>query len=58
MSAALKERKVAALEAGKPGLVATSNIGCLLHLENGMRTPVRHWLEILDEAASAASSKP
>ncbi|MDH4380854.1 MAG: glycolate oxidase subunit GlcF [Gammaproteobacteria bacterium] len=58
MSAALKERKVAALEAGKPGLVATSNIGCLLHLESGMRTPVRHWLEILDEAASATPSKP
>ena len=51
-SKALRKRKVSALEAGSPEVVATANIGCMLHLEKGMRTPIRHWIEVLDEAAA------
>ena len=30
-----------------PQVVATSNIGCLTHLQSGTATPVRHWIEIV-----------
>lgn len=55
-SEALRSRKVTALEAAGPEVVATANIGCMLHLEKAMRTPVRHWVELLDEAATRAAS--
>lgn len=50
LSGRLLERKLAALEAGAPQGVASSNIGCLLHLGSQAQVPVRHWLEWLDEA--------
>ena len=39
--------KVRNLEAGEPSLIATANIGCLAHLENGTDIPVRHWVQLL-----------
>ena len=45
----LKANKLKALEAPRPDVIATANIGCLTHLESGTRTPVRHWIELLDE---------
>jgi glycolate oxidase iron-sulfur subunit len=50
---ALKANKLRALEAGVPTQIATANIGCLTHLASGTRTPVRHWIEILDERLTA-----
>ena len=41
--------KLNVLEAPRPEVIATANIGCLTHLESGTRTPVRHWIELLDE---------
>ena len=46
----LKERKLATLQEGAPDAIATANIGCLSHLQGGARVPVRHWIELLDEA--------
>jgi glycolate dehydrogenase iron-sulfur subunit len=46
----LRRRKLAALEAGLPQCIATANIGCLTHLQGGTATPVRHWIDLLDEA--------
>jgi glycolate oxidase iron-sulfur subunit len=46
----LRARKLASLEAGTPAAIATANIGCLSHLQGGTATPVRHWIELLDEA--------
>jgi glycolate oxidase iron-sulfur subunit len=43
---------VRSLEAGAPQRVATANIGCLAHIQSGTRVPVRHWIELLDEAVS------
>ncbi len=43
----LRQRKLDHLLAPGPELVATANIGCLLHLQAGTETPVRHWLELL-----------
>jgi glycolate oxidase iron-sulfur subunit len=48
MSAELRARKLAALQAGAPALIATANIGCLAHLQASTATPVRHWIELLD----------
>jgi len=44
----LRNRKLAALRAGAPDVIATANIGCLTHLQSGTTTPVRHWIELLD----------
>jgi glycolate oxidase iron-sulfur subunit len=46
----LRARKLAALEEGAPRAIATANIGCLAHLQAPTETPVRHWIELLDEA--------
>lgn len=53
MSSALQERKIDALESGAPDIIATANIGCQLHLQSGTGRPVRHWIELVDEALSA-----
>jgi len=49
LSQQLLKNKVIALESGKPAQVATANIGCLMHLQNGISVPVKHWIELLDE---------
>jgi glycolate oxidase iron-sulfur subunit len=46
----LRDNKLAALTAGSPQAVATANIGCLTHLQSGSVLPVRHWIELIDEA--------
>jgi glycolate oxidase iron-sulfur subunit len=50
LSRQLLENKVKALESGTPDRIATSNIGCLMHVQSGTSLPVDHWIEILDEA--------
>jgi glycolate oxidase iron-sulfur subunit len=50
LSTELRARKLARLEEGAPKAIATANIGCLSHLRAGTETPVRHWIELLDEA--------
>jgi glycolate oxidase iron-sulfur subunit len=50
----LKTRKLGHLQAGQPELIVTANIGCLTHLQSGSAIPVRHWVELLDEAMAAS----
>ncbi|MCD4864265.1 glycolate oxidase subunit GlcF [Pseudomonas sp. PLB05] len=57
LSRRLRDAKLDALESGHPELIATANIGCQSHLDGAGRTPVRHWIEILD-AALAAPTQP
>jgi glycolate oxidase iron-sulfur subunit len=52
----LRERKLSALTAGGATSIATANIGCLAHLQAGSPRPVRHWIELLDEAAGSAEN--
>ena len=52
ISTELLRNKVRALESGQPTLVATANIGCLAHIQTGTELPVRHWIEVVDEAIS------
>jgi len=47
LSRELRGAKVAALESGKPDVIATANIGCLTHIRNGATVPVCHWVELL-----------
>lgn len=44
--------KVRALEADYPDIIATANIGCLLHLKKQATVPVKHWVELLVPAGS------
>lgn len=46
----LRDQKLRALEAGGPEEIVTANIGCQTHLGGAGRTPVRHWIEVVDEA--------
>ena len=46
----LRNNRLDALESGNPELIVTANIGCQTHLGAGGRTPVLHWIEIVDEA--------
>jgi len=43
----LCERKLAALQAEKPQLITSANIGCLKHLDAGANVQVVHWIELL-----------
>ncbi|MES2508389.1 MAG: glycolate oxidase subunit GlcF [Pseudomonadota bacterium] len=46
----LRDRKLGHLGEMKPEVIASANIGCITHLQSGTSTPVRHWVELLDEA--------
>ncbi len=46
----LRDRKLGHLGALAPRTVISANIGCITHLQSGTGTPVRHWVEVLDEA--------
>jgi glycolate oxidase iron-sulfur subunit len=46
----LRDRKLGHLGALAPVAVISANIGCITHLQSGTGTPVRHWVEVLDEA--------
>ncbi|RMR01423.1 Glycolate oxidase iron-sulfur subunit [Pseudomonas savastanoi pv. glycinea] len=50
LSRQLRDNKMNALESGKPDVIATANIGCQTHLSGAGRTPVRHWIELVDDA--------
>lgn len=49
LSLRLRDNKLDALESGGPDQIITANIGCQVHLDAAGRTPVRHWVELLDE---------
>jgi glycolate oxidase iron-sulfur subunit len=53
LSQALQRNKLAALQSGMPDLIATANIGCLVHLASGSQVPVRHWIVALDARLAA-----
>ena len=46
-STQLLRNKVAHLENQNPDMIATANIGCLLHLQSESKLPVKHWIELL-----------
>jgi glycolate oxidase iron-sulfur subunit len=59
MSMAVLQRKMTLVQSVKPDTIATANPGCMLQLQHGVRLhggeqPVRHVVEILDEAYGGA----
>ncbi|MGJ7486337.1 glycolate oxidase subunit GlcF [Variovorax sp. LT2P21] len=50
----LRDRKLEHLNQLQPTTIVSANIGCITHLQSGSDTPVRHWIELLDAALTAA----
>jgi glycolate oxidase iron-sulfur subunit len=46
----LRDRKLGNLQAELSEVIISANIGCITHLQSGTKTPVRHWVEVLDAA--------
>jgi glycolate oxidase iron-sulfur subunit len=46
---ALRTNKLAALTEHNPATICTANIGCWMHLAEASATPVRHWIEAVDD---------
>jgi len=52
----LRDNKLDALEEQAPDTIVTANIGCQTHLNGAGRTPVRHWIELVDESLAATDT--
>jgi glycolate oxidase iron-sulfur subunit len=50
LSRELRARKLETLMSGRPDRIATANIGCQEHLRAASTVPVKHWVELVDEA--------
>lgn len=50
LSRQLRDNKLNALESDHPDVIVTANIGCQTHLNGAGRTPVRHWIELIEAA--------
>jgi len=53
----LVQKKVAALGSDAPEVIATANVGCELYLGGTAKLPVRHWIELLDEARAELDAR-
>lgn len=54
LSRRLRDNRLKALESGAPEVIVTANIGCQTHLAGAGRIPVRHWIELVEEALADA----
>jgi glycolate oxidase iron-sulfur subunit len=52
---ALRDRKLSALP--NADVIISANVGCITHLQSGSSIPVRHWIEVLDDALTTGESK-
>ena len=50
LSQRLRKNKLECLQADKPDLIATANVGCQLHLDGAAGVAVKHWIELIDES--------
>jgi glycolate oxidase iron-sulfur subunit len=57
ISAQLKARKVKNIEATKPDVIATGNIGCITQIASGTAIPILHTVELLDWAYGGPKPK-
>ncbi|MEE9320144.1 MAG: glycolate oxidase subunit GlcF [Granulosicoccus sp.] len=60
LSRQLRDKKVSALTAQQPDIIATANIGCQLHIQTGTGLAgndirVVHWIELIDQLLSTSS---
>ena len=50
LSRQLRDRKLGNLAKLEPQCIVSANMGCIQHLQSGTLTPVKHWVEVVDEA--------
>jgi glycolate oxidase iron-sulfur subunit len=48
LSSQLGDNKIANLEENTPEMIVTANIGCQTHLQERSKTPVKHWIHLLE----------
>ncbi len=46
----LRDRKLGHLAELDAQVIVSANVGCIQHLQSGTPMPVRHWVEVLDDA--------
>jgi len=46
----LRDRKLGDLVELEPQTIVSANMGCIQHLQSGTSIPVKHWIEVLEEA--------
>ena len=56
LSRRLLQERLSALQAPRPAIIATANVGCQLHLRSGAEVPVKHWIELVAEALAPSST--
>ncbi|BBP46513.1 glycolate oxidase iron-sulfur subunit [Thiosulfatimonas sediminis] len=49
LSKELRAQKLQSLLEKEPEVIVTANIGCLMHLQKGTKTPVKHWIELFSD---------
>jgi glycolate oxidase iron-sulfur subunit len=54
----LRDRKLEQLARLEPDYIVSANVGCISHLQSGTSIPVKHWIEVLDEALLPAARQP
>ncbi len=54
LSHQLRDRKLAHLADLQATAIVSANIGCIQHLQSGTSTPVKHWVEAVDDALHTA----
>ena len=57
LSRELRTRKLEALQEKSPQIILSANIGCIAHLQGATGTPVRHWIEWVDETLATGCRK-
>lgn len=50
MANQLRDNKISEIKKSRPNIIATANIGCILHLQKGSSLPVVHWLDLIKVA--------
>ncbi|MBP0633200.1 glycolate oxidase subunit GlcF [Cupriavidus sp. AcVe19-1a] len=54
LASRLRDQKLTSLHASAPQSIVSANIGCIAHLQGGTDTPVRHWIELVDQLLNPA----
>ena len=54
----LRDQKLEKLQATGAQTIVSANVGCLTHLQSGTDMPVRHWIELLDQALAGGLRAP
>jgi glycolate oxidase iron-sulfur subunit len=52
----LRNRKLGHLQLLEAECIVSANIGCIQHLQSGTTLPVRHWIEVIDEALAGGGA--